>query len=598
VSWNGYEPGPWRLDELFAALDAPAVEAAADELEAEVASFAAIRPQLTADIEEETFLAHLNAYEHLVRQASRLAGFARLSFSADTQDQQIQSFLARTQQLLAEIDNETMFFTLWWKELDDGPAERLLASAGPYRYWLEKRRLERPYTLSEAEEKVINLKDVNGASALNMLYDSITNRYTFKLTVDGEEKELTRGELSAYWRDPNPDLRAAAYEEFLHVYGDDAPILGQIYQALVRDWRSEQVRLRGYDSPIAVRNLANHIPDDVVNTLLAVCQDNANLFQRFFRLKARWLRIPQLRRYDIYAPVASSETRYDFAEAVDLVLASYHEFEPEMARLARRIFDEQHLDSEIRKGKRSGAFCATITPDLTPWVLLSYQGRPDDVATMAHELGHAIHSLLASEQTALTQHASLPLAETASTFGEMLLVDRLLAQEKDPAVRYTLLFRQMDEAYAVIMRQAYFALFERAAHARIYKGAAVDDLSALFLEILRDQFGDALHIDEAFRHEWVAIPHIYKTPFYVYAYAFGQLLVLALYQQYRQEGDPFKPRYREILAAGGSAAPVRILERAGIDVHDADFWQGGFDVLWALLQQLASLEIPAAVAGT
>jgi len=591
---NGYRQGPWTLEDLFPEIDAPDVQAAMEQMEEQVAAFEEARSQLSAGIDGETFFALLEDYEQLYRMASRLSGFASLSFAADTQDQRAQSFMARTQQLVAEMDNRTMFFKLWWKELDEKPAARLIEAAGPYRYWLEQLRLQRPYTLSEAEERIINLKDVNGAHALNTLYDSITNRYEFHLTVDGDERELTFGELAVYYRHPDPALRAAAYQELLRVFGRDEPILGQIYQSLVRDWRSEHVRLRGYEAPIAVRNLANHVPDEVVDTLLAVCQDNADLFQRYFRLKARWLGMERLRRYDVYAPITATEKEYPFGDAVELVLESYRHFEPKIARLARQVFDEGHLDSEVRRGKRSGAFCATITPDLTPWVLQSYQGRPSDVMTLAHELGHAVHSLLAAHHTALTQRASLPMAETASTFGEMLVVDRLLAEESDPAVRQTLLFQQMDDAYATIMRQAYFAIFERQAHASIHEGAAVDDLSDLYLEILQDQFGDSLALDEAFRHEWVVIPHIYKSPFYVYAYAFGQLLVLSLYQQFRQEGESFKPRYLDILAAGGSDAPARILERAGIDVHQAQFWQGGFDVLWALLEELEEMAAPVA----
>lgn len=588
---NGYQPGPWSLDDLFPALDAPAVQEALETLEKGVERFEERRETLSPDLSQETFRSILESYEDLVRQISRLNGYAGLTFAADTQDQRAQTFMATVRQLAAELDNRTMFLKLWWKELEEEPAQRLLQAAGPYRYWLESLRLERPHTLSESEEKIINLKNVNGVQALNTLYDAITNRYTFTLTVDGEQKEMTRGELSVYVRDPDPDVREAAYKELFRVFGEDAPVLGQIYQARVRDWQSEYVNLRAYETPIAVRNLDNDVPDEVVDTLLDVCQENRTLFQRFFRLKARWLGMDRLRRYDVYAPVDETEKRYTFDEAVDLVLSSYQRFDPQVAALARRVLDEQHLDSEIRRGKRSGAFCATITPDLTPWILQSYQGRPNDVATLAHELGHAVHNMLAAHHTALTQHASLPLAETASTFGEMLVVDRLLEEDHDPVVQRTLLFEQMDDAYATIMRQAYFALFEKAAHERVQEGASVDELSDLYLETLHRQFGDAVVIDDEFRHEWVAIPHIYEAPFYVYAYAFGQLLVLALYRQYREEGDSFKPRYIDILAAGGSEAPARILQEAGIDVHDAAFWQGGFEVLDDLLQQLETLDV-------
>jgi oligoendopeptidase F len=236
----------------------------------------------------------------------------------------------------------------------------------------------------------------------------------------------------------------------------------------------------------------------------------------------------------------------------------------------------------------------TVNPDLTPYILQSYDGATRDVATLAHELGHAIHSMLAADHTSLTQGASLPLSETASTFGEMLVVDRLLSQEEDPAVRRDLLMRQLDDNYATIMRQVYFALFERSAHDAIKQGASVDDLDEIYMENLAEQFGDSMDIADSFRHEWVAIPHFYYYPFYVYAYAFGQLLVLSLYQRFQEQGDEFKAGYLEILRAGGSAAPMAVLEQAEFDVTQASFWQGGYDVLAEVLDQLKQLETPAA----
>ncbi len=270
-------------------------------------------------------------------------------------------------------------------------------------------------------------------------------------------------------------------------------------------------------------------------------------------------------------------------------LMRFAHFEPRIAELAARVFKENHLDSEVRKGKRGGAFCSTITPALTPWVLLNYQSRPDDVATMAHELGHAVHSMLASDHSLFTSQASLPLAETASTFGEMLLIDRLLAEETDEAVRRDLLFRQVDDAYATILRQAFFALFERQAHELVSQGASVEDLANAYMENLKTQFGDAVEVSDEFRWEWVSIPHIYQVPFYVYAYTFGQLLVLALYQQYQIEGESFKPRYLKILSAGGSESPVKVLAEAGIDIYQAEFWQGGFDVIKGLVDELEAI---------
>lgn len=579
----------WSLTDLFPGPESPELEAAFSELEARAAAFEAFRSELKPDMDPARFMEILEFSEQSARLANRLYGYAELFFTEDTQRQSAQTLLGRVQQFFAELQNRTLFFSLWWKGLDEADTSRFLEVSGDYRYYLEKMRHFKPHTLSEPEEQIINLKNVTGIEALITLYDAITNRYTFRLEVDGEVKELTRGELMTYARSADPNLRARAYQELYRVYGQDSAILGQMYQTAVRDWRNENLSLRKFASPIAARNLGNDIPDEVVDTLLEVCQKNAGIFQRFFRLKARHLGMERLRRYDIYAPVSQADKQYDFGQATDMVLDSFGAFDPHLSDLVRRVFEEGHIDSEIRKGKQSGAFCATITPDLTPWVKVNYNGRAEDVATLAHELGHAIHAMLAAHHTIFTQHACLPLAETASTFGEMMLIDRLLAEESDPAVRKDMLFRQVDDAYATILRQAYFALFERTAHEMVAANASVDDLAKAYMENLGEQFGDAVEVSEEFKWEWISIPHIYHTPFYVYAYAFGQLLVLSLYRQFKVEGETFKPRYLRILAAGGSEAPGKILSEAGIDIRSAAFWQGGFDVLDNLVQQLEEL---------
>ena len=584
-----YSQAPWTLDDLFKGFDDPEFEATFKTIEEEAKTFQDYRSKLTPDINEELFVSIINTYEKFFRMMIRLDGYTQLAFAGDTQDQTVQATLGRVNQFQAEVSNQTLFFNLWWKALDYDNAQRLLDASGDFRYWLEAIRNFKDFTLSEPEEKIINIKDVTGVSALNMLYDSITNRYTFKIDIEGEEKEMTRGELMALVRESDADLRARAYQELFRVYEKDAPILGQIYQAIARDWNNENVKLRGFKNPISVRNLVNDIPDDVVETLLEVTRKNANHFQRFFQLKAKLIGMDKLRRYDIYAPVEKSDKTYKFNQAVKLVLESLDAFDPKFADMALEIIDANHVDSEIRKGKMSGAFCATINPDLTPWVLLNYQGRPDDVATMAHELGHGIHSLMARDHTALTQHACLPLAETASTFSEMLLVDNLLTQETDEAVRRDLLFRQMDDSFATILRQNYFSMFEKEAHDMIAKGAQVNDLADAYLKNLKSEFGDAVDLADEFRWEWVMIPHFYNVPFYVYAYAFGQLLVLSLYKQYKEEGDSFKPRYMDILAAGGSIAPVKLLKNAGVDVTTAEFWQGGYDVVDDMVTELEKL---------
>ena len=586
---NLHELSRWSLNDLFSSNDSKELELAFSSLEELVTRFESRRDDLKNNLLSEVFIEIIRELEEITKLVQRIGGFAELWFTEDTQNQSAQAMVAKIEQLSAEVSNRVLFFSIWWKSLDKKTAENLMKGTGDYLYWLEEIRHFEPYTLTEPEEKIVNIKDVTGSNALITLYDAFTNRYTYNLNVDGEDRELTRGELMTFVRMPDADLRARAYQELYRVYSKDGPILGQMYQTRVRDWRNELINLRGYKTPISARNLHNDIPDAVIDTLLDVCQKNASVFQRFFALKARLLGVEKLRRYDVYAPVTQSNKEYPFETAIEIVLDSFKQFDPRFAQMALQIMNENHMDSQVRKGKRSGAFCATITPELTPWVLVNYQGRSDDVATLAHELGHAIHSLLASEHSIFTQHACLPLAETASTFGEMMLVDRLLEKEKDAGVRRDLLFKQVDDSYATIMRQAFFAVFEKTAHKMTGEGASVNELSEAYFDNLHTQFGNALDIGEEFKWEWVSIPHIYHVPFYVYAYAFGKLLVLSLYKQYKEEGESFKPRYINILSTGGSRAPMDVLSESGIDIRKESFWQGGFDVVEGLVRQLEEL---------
>jgi oligoendopeptidase F len=584
-----YKLSRWSLNDLFPGMDSPELETAFDQIEEQVTTFEGVRGKLRADMPADEFQHVVKTSEQTTRVAYKLDAFAGLAFAADTQDQTAQTLQSRVQQFMAEMGNRTLFFSLWWKELDDANAKRLMDASGDYRYYLEEMRHFKPHTLSEAEEKIINIKDVTGSSALVNLYDSITNHYVYKLKVDGKVRELTRGQLLNYAYSTDPKMRAAAYREQFRVFGNDGPILGQMYQTRVRDWHNEGVGLRKFKTPNSVRNLMNDIPDEAVDALLEVARKNAPVFQKFFKVKAALLGVKKLRRYDIYAPTTASAKKYSFDKAAQMVLESFSAFNPEFGTLAQRVFDENHLDSEIRRGKQDGAFCASVVPEMTPYVKVNYQGNAREVATLAHELGHAIHAMLASHHTTFTFHSSLPLAETASTFGEMMLIDKLLSVEKNKEVRRDILFRQVDDSYATIGRQAWFALFERSAHDMIMKNASVDEVSKMYLENLKEQFGDSLELSDEFKWEWVAIPHFYHTPFYVYAYSFGKLLVLSLYKQFKAEGESFKPKYRKILAAGGSEAPAKILAEAGVDIRSAKFWQGGYDVIKEQVEELERL---------
>jgi len=565
------------------------LEATLKRLESAVSEFEALREPLGSGADIQLFNGALAKLEEIAILKSRVEGYADLWFTENTQNPAALNLRDRVDQVLTDTGNRCLFFELWFKELPDETAATLTGQSGDLRYFLETVRRYRPYTLSEAEEKIINSKDVNGIDAMVNLYEMITNAFTFTLEVGGEKKALTRDELAGYFQNPDPDVRARAYQELFRVYGENSTVLAQMYIHRARDWHTEGIELRGYASAVGARNVDNDLPDEVVDTLLDVCRKNVGLFQRYFELKRRWLGLDKLRRYDIYAPLAPSDRRYGYAEAVKRVLDSYTAFSPEVATLARRVFDQNHIDAEIRSGKRGGAFCYTAIPELTPWVLVNYQGQARDIATLAHELGHAIHAMLADKHSVLTQQSSLPLAETASVFAEMMLTDRLLQDEQDQSVRRELLANALDDAYITVMRQAFFTMFEKDAHRMIVDGETLDDLTAHYLENLRAQFGEAIEVADEFKWEWIAIPHMYNAPFYTYAYCFGQLLVLALYQQYKREGQAFLPRYLRILSYGGSESPLTVLKEAGLDVARPEFWQGGFDFLEGMLNDLEKL---------
>ena len=587
-----YQLGPWDLSELVPEPSETVISQRLAQLETAVSAFESRRSDLHPQMKREKFLAILREYEALVEETNVLSNYASLWFYSDTSNKDAITLRNRVRQATTAAGNRTLFFTLWWRSLSDEEAAPLLpqdpAHADDRHYLTDLRRFT-PYTLDEKSEQIINVKDDNGIGAVMTLYSMLTNRLEFTIEADGETKKLTRDALMSYAFSPRPELRAAAYQELYRVYAEEATILGQIYVNRVRDWYDEQVSLRGYKSPIAVRNADNDIPDRAVEVLLEVARDNAAIFQRYFRMKAGWLGLDRLRRYDLYAPLASSDQNVPYPEAVRSVLDTFADFHPRFAALAERVLAENHLDSEMRKGKRGGAFCSTVLPRFTPWVLVNYAGRVRDVATLAHELGHAIHSMLAEKHTILTQHASLPLAETASVFGEMLMTDRLLRDEKDPITRRELLAAAVDDVYATVLRQAYFVLFELDAHQGILAGRSVEEISDLYMEKLQEQFGDSVEIAPEFRFEWLSIPHLYNTPFYCYAYSFGQLLVLALYRRYQEEGEAFKPGYIKLLSYGGAERPEKILSEMGIDMTDRAFWQGGFDLVRERIDELEAL---------
>jgi len=522
-----------------------------------------------------------------------------LSYAANTSSNEFAALVTKMGIFGSNIANRLLFFELWFKKgVGEETAQRLIESVSPvYREYLKHQRLLAKYTLTEPEEKIITTLEVTRISALTKIYDRMTSgfecvvilqrvRRSISKTFTNKEKSLT------LTRSTKAEEREAAYNSLLQVYKKNSGVLGEIYQNRVIEWRDEYMTMRGFRSPISVRNTHNDLDDTTVETLLAVCRRNSIVFQDYFKQKAKMLGVKKLQRYHLYAPLsikASDQKRFTYGNATDTVLRTFEDFHPKFREFAEKVFNEQHVDSEIRKRKLGGAFCSSISPKMTPYVLLNFDGKSRDVSTMAHEFGHAIHSMTASDKPITVWDAPLPLAETASVFAEMLLNDKL-SERITRVERRILLAEQIDDMYATIMRQAYFTLFEIDAHRAVAeKNSTIDTVSELYLKNLNEQFGNSVNVTRDFEWEWLYIPHFYHTPFYCYAYSFGNLLVVSLYQQFKSEGRSFISKYFKILSAGGSKKPEYLLKESGVDISKAEFWQQGFDLVAAKIQELKEM---------
>lgn len=559
------------------------------ELQSKITSLEGQRNRLSSGISSQNFQRMLKQIEGITESMNTLGAYAFLWVAENTKNQAARAFENQVQSRLARFSPRLFFVDLWWQSLTTKQANRLSAHATRYRYYLDTLTRLKRHTLRESEERIVTLKNTTGRQALEALYGVTTNNLSFSLKHQGRTKHLTREQLMSYVRHPLTSVRRGAYQSLFKVYGAQRDILGDVYKHLVQDWGNEGLQLRHYSSPIAVRNVANDLPEQAVDALLTTCRKNAAVFQEYFLLKQRLLKLKTFHRYDLYAPYGAKSHRYSFHRAERMVMEAYQNFSPRLADLAARVIREKHLDASIRPGKMGGAFCYSVRPKQTPYVLVNFTGEARDVSTLAHELGHAVHAMLAENHSVMTFHSALPLAETASIFGEQLLSDSLLAQERDHTAKISLLLGQLDDAYATIMRQAFFVQFEREAHRMIDTGATIDELAETYLTFLREQFGKAVTVGEEFRWEWLAIPHIFVSPFYCYSYSFGNLLVLALFQQYKKEGHAFIPKYVELLAGGGSASPKTLLTPLGVDVSSRKFWQGGFTRIQALVHELEQI---------
>ena len=586
-----HELGKWNLDELVKNPTRTVFDKKLAKIESTAKRFEKIKKSLNPKISSGKFLKLLHDVEYISEKSSVIGGYASLRYSENTQSDEATSLLTRITKFGSDIENRLLFFDLWWKkQVDEKNARRLIKSAGQFSEYLKFKRLLAKYSLSEPEERIINTLDVTGASALVKLYDKITNAYVYVVTVDGKKRTMNREQLTTLVRSKKAKTREAAYKSLFSKFGENKGVTGEIYQNIVLNWRDEGIEMRGFSSPIMIRNISNNVDNETIKTLLNVCKKNTKIFQKYFLQKAKLLGMRKLRRYDLYAPRKSKikEKNYSYDKSVKLVLESLSKFSPVLSEDARGVFKKKHVDSVIRPGKTVGAFCSTPSPKITPYVLVNFTGKSRDVFTLAHEIGHAIHSISASGKSILVSDASLPLAETASTFSEMLLYDKL-SETVSEQEKKTMLSEKIDDFYATIGRQSFFTLFEIEAHKQIANSITVDEISKTYLHNLNEQFGSSVKVSEDFGIEWSCIPHFHHAPFYCYAYAFGNLLALSLFQRYKKEGKSFAPTYIEILSAGGSKKPEKLLRESDIDIAKPRFWQDGFDYIQDQVKELSKL---------
>ena len=586
-----YQLGEWDLSELAKNPKSPAFQKQIKDLEDQAKKFEKIKSKLNPKMSSKQFKTILQQVEEISHKMSKIGGYASLAYSSNTQSDEATSLMTQMSKLGSEISNKILFFDLWWKtQVDEKNATRLMKETGELKEYLTYKRLFAKYALSESEEKIINTLDVTGISALVKLYDKITNAFEYKMKIGNKTKVMTREELTNYVRSTNPKIRETAYKTILTKYTENKGVIGEIYQNIVLNWKNEGMELRGYKSPISMRNIGNDVDDKTIESLLSICKKNSPVFQKFFVQKAKMLGMKKLQRYDLYAPAAAKikEKNYSYDQSVKLVFESLGKFSNTLEEFARKVFNENHIDSSIRPGKRDGAFCSTLTPKITPYVLVNFTGKSRDVFTLAHELGHAVHSQAAQDKSILVQDAPLPLAETASTFSELLLYDNLSDKISDDQKKI-MLAEKIDDLYATILRQSYFTIFEVDAHNLISKGTTIDEISKVYLQNLKVQFGNSVNLSDDFGIEWSCIPHFYHTPFYCYAYSFGNLLALSLFQRYKKEGKDFVKSYIDILAAGGSKKPEKLLSEHGLDIRSPKFWQEGFDYVNQQVKTLSSL---------
>jgi oligoendopeptidase F len=537
---------------------------------------------------------------------ARAGYYAALRFSTDTAEPANGALLQSVQEQETQIQTTLLFFELEWAALSDERAEELLAGDGLdfCAHHLRNVRRYREHLLSEPEEKILTEKSLTGASAWTRLFEELTSAIEVTLPSVGEPppegagnsgtiaEAATGGEKVALdvalsrLQLADRDVRRATAEAVTAALAPGLRTRAFLFNTLLADKATDD-RLRSYPHWLAARNLANEASDESVAALIEAVRGRYEIPRRWYRLKAKLLGVERLADYDRSAAVTEDEVSFTFAQAREIVLDCYSSFSPELGALVNRFFDERHIDAPVRPAKRGGAFCAAAVPSVFPYVLLNYTARRRDVLTLAHELGHGVHFALAARQGVFHQSTPLTLAETASVFGETVVFGRLLAEDSTPASRLALLAENLEDTIATVFRQVAMNRFEELVHTRRRDEGelSVDRLGELWFDSQSEMFGDSVELSDGYRTWWSYIPHFIGSPGYVYAYAYGQLLALSVYERYEQTGAELVPRYLEMLAAGGSRSPQELGAIVGVDLADPGFWTAGLDLVERQLQE-------------
>lgn len=584
----------WNLNDLFLSPDDPRIEATLNDCLARADAFAnRFRPVmedpeiLTAGV----LLDAIKELEMIYEALGRVGSYASLLYASNTANPDYQNLEQRIEQRGTEVRNRLLFFEIQWLKFDDRVADRLLGDPNlrTYRHYLQSLRRFRPHTLTEPEEKIINEKDNTGRNAFGRLFSEMTSSLTFVLEREGKEENLNLSQILSLLHEPDRTLRQQAMETLYHGLSVHGQVLTFIYDTLIQDHLTMD-HLRHYPHPMVQRHLFNEIDGAAVDTMMQVAESNYGLGRDYFKLKARLLGLPRLALYDQYAPVGKEVRPFPYAQAQQVILQAFEAFTPAFRELASDFFTKHWIDAEVRNGKRGGAFCASPSPLLHPYILCNYTDNLRDVMTVAHELGHGLHGCLSRKQSYFNYDTPLTTAETASVFGEMLVFDHLLDHQTDPQAQIALLAGKLEDIFATVFRQNVLTRFEETAFtARKERRLTPELLGTLWLEANGKYYGDAVAMPDGYRWGWSYIPHFIHSRFYCYSYVFGQLLVLALYRMYRDEGKSFVPKYLALLEAGGSDSPEALLKPLGVDIHDPGFWQKGFQEIGTLIERLEVL---------